>query len=68
MNYNLEIHKVTVLTGKTSGGDQIIMDTRLPEGRWPYAGLAQVVMMVAHKTGAEYVRKHMGFEPIVIEI
>lgn len=54
---NLEIEKVTVLTGE--GPDILILYTKLLEGCWPYDGNATVQLKVGAGGGVNYVNLNM---------
>ena len=62
----IEITEVTVLTGH--GADHIMCQTDLPEATWPYEGKMCMDFTAAAGRGVEYVRKHFGVEPKIINI
>lgn len=41
-----------------AGPDKIIMETDLPDGRYPYTGNQSISMDVAYGEGEEYMKKH----------
>lgn len=63
---DLRIDSVKVVQGRY-GPDHIMIETNLPAGTYPFTGQADLKMTVAQGSGVEYVRKHFGVEPEVIE-
>lgn len=60
----LEIEQIVVHTGD-SGPDRIILYTKLPDGAYPYEGVATFESRVASGGGAAYVKLHFGIDPVV---
>lgn len=52
----MKITKITVLTG--SGGDNLMMETDLPNGMWPYTGVSSIRLDVAAEMGESFVQTH----------
>lgn len=58
----LEITEILIIHG--SGPDKIFLETRLPNGMWPYNGNATLRLEVASETGESYCRRHFSMVPI----
>lgn len=54
----LKVSNLRILKSKF-GVDQLIFDTELPNGLWPFEGNATIKMDVAHNTGEEYRRNNL---------
>jgi hypothetical protein len=57
---NLEIKSITVML--TGGTDKVFLDTDLPDGCWPYTGMAQFHADVAADHGVNWVKRVFGEE------
>ena len=62
----MKITSVMVLVGR--GTDRIMMTTDLPCATWPYNGFQSITTEAAAGSGVEYVRKHFGIEPQVVNV
>jgi hypothetical protein len=60
----MQITKATLLKGR--GADQVLLDTDLPNGCWPYNGTQDVRFSVAAGSGDEYLKAHFPDVPVVI--
>ena len=62
----MKVISAVVLTGR--GADKIMLQTDLPCATWPYNGNQSFSSEAASGSGPDYVRKHFGIEPRVINI
>ena len=63
---NITIVSVTVMTGQ--GADKIYIYTDLPDPCWPYGNGFSFMANAAAGQGVEWVKKHLGMEPTVIQM
>mgnify|MGYP001764764915 CR=1 FL=1 len=57
----IEIKTIIVVTG--SGADNVLLDTTLPNGVWPFTGNASMTLRVARNYGEQYVKDNFPGVP-----
>lgn len=62
---NIKITKAVVVVGKLAA-DKVYLTTELPPSLYPYTDPPELLLVIAHKTGEQYVKDNLPDVPTEI--